>query len=144
MGYDMYSNGGEHYFRANISGMVFLRDVMEKAGVDFQMGKGMRETSNERDKPYSAEGSLATCFGSNDGWHVRPEECLHIAEKLTAIVGTKEPVTAARVVDKAGNPAPAGDRRTITIPLTDDDRAFIQEFIDFNRKSAVLGGYFVW
>lgn len=56
-------------------------------------------------------------FGSNDGWHVTPEECLIIASRLQALLRTDSHV---------------------------EEREFVHGFALFNEWAARHGGYEVW
>ena len=91
MGYDMHSRNvpkGEKetkYFRANIWGMQELRSIMTSAGVPNVVE--LRKASYDEKKQtfgYKKQGTLMTCFGSNDGWWVTPADCQAISDKLHA------------------------------------------------------------
>jgi hypothetical protein len=144
MGYDMYtvkSDGEEPaYFRANISGMGFLRSVMRRAGVDVETKTRHYCKQDEDRAQFSEEGSLFICFGSNDGWHVTPQECLHIAEKLENFKGDvfdetdwlPDPVTGKFGFAKREE------------KITEEDREYIQRFVEFCKKAATLDGFYVF
>lgn len=149
MGYDMFSAEGGEYFRANISGMQMLRSVMEQCGV--RGGAVSQRILQERedyddndDRPAddlrqaTLEGDLYSCFSSNDGWLVTPNEARYIAERLREGlegIATYEYLAATR---SSSNMIIAED------VLTEEDLKFAREFAEFNVKCAELGGYYVW
>lgn len=141
MGYDMSLVKTGDYFRANIWAMGMLRQVMYQAGVDCET-VSLRTTQEREDgEQYSAEGTLLTCFGSNDGWLVRPEECREIAEKLR-----KHNVTEYQEIDfsPGAKPKPGEPFPIRTAQLDDDLKQYIQEFADYCERTAEEGGFYVW
>lgn len=150
MGYDCYTVEKEEYFRANIWGMKFLRKMMKLAGVDFDTEETRYCKPEEDDEgnvcQHSQVGSLYLCFCSNDGWHVTPENCRHIAEKLqnfTLPLDEDHPERdmLAWITDEKEK------QRILALPrkpITDDDREFVNNFIEFCVKAADQGGFYVW
>jgi hypothetical protein len=93
MGYDMTwvrpsDDEDESYFRANITGMGILRDVMETRGMGFwtdhpRFEAEGSEADNEAVRRFHIPGIRGiplTKFCSNDGWLVTPEEILGALE----------------------------------------------------------------
>lgn len=141
MGYDLYTKeqapDGKGYFRANIWGMSMLRQAMQSCEVESQP-ETMREIEpdNETGEPQALLGDLWSCFSSNDGWLVTPEECRYIADKLQ---GNGPSFERYRGWDtKGGELVPTMQEVTVA------DQKYIQEFAAFCEKAASLGGFYVW
>ena len=158
MGYDMSMvndpDSEEGYFRANISGMQLLRGAMLAAGVmdtDYEDPEwpDVKHLDSESDDEWQGRHELACAsvrafrsqnpelvpigkFVSNDGWHVVPEECLLIADKLDAILATGKEIFYR---DSWNNR---------TVSLGDWDLGFAKRFADYCRLSSKHGGFRVW
>ena len=139
MGYDMYTKEEGEYFRANISGMSLLRGIMRECGVEGS-AVSLRECESNPEtlEVQKIEGSLFSCFGSNDGWLISPEECRHIAERLEA-GGFGPEGTGYRHWDIKD-----GEFVTVYTEFTGEDRQYAKEFADYCKKAASLGGFYVW
>jgi len=140
MGYDMYTVKTERYFRANIWGMGMLRQAMEQAGVDFS-AVSLRTTQgdpheNGTEESYSTVGNLMTCFSSNDGWLVRPEECEEIAERLEQ--------STLKLFKELDLNAPLGTARYLSTTPSKEDLKFLEGFKEYCTESAKEGGFYVW
>ena len=147
------SSGDEDadYFRANIWGMGLLRSAMQDAKVlDFdyenpQWPKLERE-ENETDDQYQERYDEAAepiisfrstnpdlvpvgKFGSNDGWHVVPEECEIIANGLDKV---KSFVHRGYMTDP------------VIIEENSDRLRFVRDFSNYCRHAAKHGGFKVW
>jgi len=162
MGYDMTAvKDHEVYFRANISGMQFLRTVIGIANVDMTKKVRHTERAEKGEKPYSRKGDILTCFSTNDGWHVTSEDCKELATKVATVQAGQllpdpvpDPAMQALVgklveAGMAPTQAPQFEQEMARGPLsghhiTREEKAYIDEFAKFCEKSVTLGGFHVW
>ena len=137
MGYDMYTKEQGEYFRANVWGMGMLRSAMARCGVqsgpvverelELDLGTGERRT---------LQGDLYSCFCSNEGWLVTPEECSHIAECLQRDSDSLSSYFGVTIENN--------EFIRKEMELESDDRELIKEFAEYCRKAAGQGGFYVW
>lgn len=118
----MYSLKTGEYFRANIWGMQLLRHAMDEAGVNLKMTRerGVGYDNDKKEFDHKDDVPLITCFCSNDGWEVKKDECVEIAEKLK---------------DHPFNPNEEEQ---------EGDVDFIKRFGEYCGKVADEGGFSVW
>jgi hypothetical protein len=108
------------------------------------------ENINERKK--GEFGTLYMCFCSNDGWHVTPMDCKHIAHKLKEFKGRYyETVPLPKSGDSFLKGLPKalmasigrifdGERKH----LSEDDLDWVQKFGEYCERASELGGFYVW
>lgn len=144
LGYDMHSTrfddaqGG--YFRLDIWGMGFMRDAMWTAGI-------------RGDKIYEK-------FSSNDGWLVGKRMGKKICDALLKLIDgnvntitksgfcfKKEDIPAGATILRESTFDATGGRKMTsydyetTGPMTEEERAVIKEFAEYNRDKTP---YKVW
>lgn len=137
MTYDMYSVAGDLHFGANASLMGMLRDAIVQSGV--KLDRHADRWRLAADGGARRPGDLLTCFLSNDGLAVTPEECLEIAERVDAALPRW--IADPLIVEGHGL-----ERYQSARELGADDRTtgLAQQFTAFCRKAAKLGGFCVW
>jgi hypothetical protein len=140
MGYDLYRrakavdpHASTHYFRANVSGMAWLREVMRQAGLlDESMQAPELPASDDDHTHWLATTELlratrsadpaaipAFKFGTNESWIVTPEECRRLGLVLRPLV--------------------VGSERALTFSDGQETRQalrFLREFLLFCESSA--------
>jgi len=118
MAYIMVTKEKGDYFRANILSMGMLCCAMHDCGVE---GGPMVERELEPcGGRRTLEGNLYSCFGSNDGWLVTPEESQYIADSLKDTHYGPDGYTSKEFVE------------------------FVKGFADYCKKAAEQGGFYVW
>jgi len=131
-GYDLYTVKQGAHFRVTQWVMFMLMHIMPEAGIDLD-GKSPRSYLGFHGEGVGViDESLFTCFGMNDGWWVRPEECQDIAEKLSEhTVACYWGLDMYELVDKLHT-------------LSFVELEFIIEFAGYCESARQLGGFCVF
>lgn len=128
---------GEGVFEASAGGMAFLRRAMAAQEVlvmapapELEPGAGQEARRRRLAFRAKSAGKVPFAkFGSAEGWHVVPEECLAIARVLDALL-LSEPKLRT-LFDEFGKPW----------DTPESDLWFIQSFAAFCRRAAARGGF---
>ncbi len=126
-------------FEASSAGMAFLRRAMAAQEVLVmapapELPLGATSEQQQRRRAFRAKGPGKVPFakfGSAEGWHLVPEECLAIARVLEALL-LSEPKLRT-LFDELGKPW----------DTPESDLWFIQSFAAFCRRASEAGGCLV-
>ncbi len=163
MTYDFETARGGLRFKANMSGIRFLRAAIVESGVNLKRRKQRSFAPKEKARPM--RGDLMMCFDSNSGFHVMPDECREIAERIEAALPgwIKNPKVVVPksilMVKRPGRGKGAPPRfeayeemdsvawfevEAAEIGANPRRIEFVRRFVLFCREASLRGGFFVY